>query len=48
MEIVTKKIERFDLESRSYKDIKSFYSVQSNKRTICLFYKNGKWSELNF
>ena len=42
MEIVTKKIEKFDLESCSYKDIKSFYSVQSNKRTICLFYKNEK------
>ena len=42
MEIVTKKIERFDLESCSYKDIKSFYSVQCNKRTICLFYKNEK------
>ena len=42
MEIVTKKIKRFDLESCSYKDIKSFYSVQCNKRTICLFYKNEK------
>ena len=42
MEIVTKKIKRFDLESCSYKDIKSFYGEQCNKRTICLFYKNEK------
>ena len=42
MEIVIKKIERFDLESCSYKDIKSFYSEQCNKRKICLFYKNEK------
>ena len=42
MEIVTKKIEKFDLESCSYKDIKSFYSEQCNKRTICLFYNKEK------
>ena len=42
MEIVTKKIERFDLESCSYKDIKSFYSEQCNKRTICLFFQKEK------
>ena len=42
MEIVTKNIERFDLDSCSYKDIKSFYSDQCNKRTICLFCKKDK------
>lgn len=42
MEIVTKKIKRFDLESCSYNDIKSFYSEQCNKRTICLFCKKDK------
>ena len=42
MEIVRKKIIRFDLENCSYSDIKSFYSEQCNKRTICLFYKKEK------
>lgn len=42
MEVVTKKIKRFDFDNCSYKNIKSFYSEQCNKRTICLFYKKNK------
>ena len=41
MEIISKKVKRFD-SNCSYRDIKSFYSEQCNKRTICLFYKNEK------
>jgi hypothetical protein len=41
MEIISKKVKRFD-SNCSYRDIKSFYSEQCNKRTICLFYKNKK------
>ena len=42
MDIVTKKIKRFDLGNCSYNDIKAFYSEKCNKRTICLFYKKEK------
>lgn len=42
MDIVTKKIKRFDLGNCSYNDIKTFYSEKCNKRTICLFYKKEK------